>query len=317
MAPRDADDDTDYSSGDDTSVEDGFMLNPREIPCKTRALAVIWPGIICVVCNITYMLISFFPNRRYLEWVVAQRQMSPACWPNNTRLSDLLLDAVHGGSFPGPLETDAYTPLSDTFPTVCLAISVLYILFRGRYIIINRFFLTQGFMIILNTIVENVTTLPSSYGYDRCIAYLGVDGPEDVTIGLNLMGSCAAMIWSGHTLHTLFACYMAGLALEIDFPFFAKPPHWVVHPKVFLCFVFGGLEAFLLIMASAHYSVDIALSFIVGLLFLTNHSIKVTLVMVNPWLRKMIHKEELELLTASHEKLRNMVLDKRKPYSSS
>ena len=52
--------------------------------------------------------------------------------------------------------------------------------------------------------------MPSSYGYVRCLDYLGIANSTQATYGLagaSLNGSCAAMIWSGHTAGVILAIY--------------------------------------------------------------------------------------------------------------
>jgi len=303
-ASTSSDDSAEAKGHQSVSYQDGIEFRPGEASLKTRVIAIALPLMICAILNLIYQIAAYFPGKRYLVWMESQ----PACWSNNTRLPDLLLDLP----FTGISEDDAWTPISDTFPAVLLVLTALYIIIRGHYVIANRLFLTQGFLILLNTLVENGTTIPSSYGYDRCVRYLGITDSRDVNFGVNLTGSCAAMIWSGHTMHTLLAAYMLGKGLEKDFPSLAGPRICgVFHVKSVIVILLGLIEAFFLVMAHAHYTVDMLLAIIIGLLTLTNHSIKVFCLRLNPWLCSMIPEVELDLLFQPHKIQRKLASGSR------
>jgi hypothetical protein len=62
--------------------------------------------------------------------------------------------------------------------------------------------------------------MPSSYGYVRCLEYLGYQNSSEAVYGLagsNVNGSCAAMIWSGHTAGTILSLYYLFVALDLEF----------------------------------------------------------------------------------------------------
>merc|ERR1712224_1016220 len=82
----------------------------------------------------------------------------------------------------------------------------------------NRLFMTQSFVILLNCGAEQCTMMPSSYGYPRCLAYMGISGPEEDSFSFSPTGSCVAMIWSGHVFHTMLGAYIIGLVLEKRYP---------------------------------------------------------------------------------------------------
>jgi len=271
-------------------------LHAESYPLKTRIFAVAWPLFLCLVANVLYQVMSYFPGKRYLEWMEKQ----PTCWANNARLPDFLLDAA----FSGISENDIWTPISDTFPTILLVTTFLYLIVRRHYVLLNRTLMTQGFLIFVNGFIENATTLPSSYGHDRCLDYLQIQNSTQVQFGLNLTGSCAAMIWSGHTLHTLLACYMLGKAFEVDYKNLRFRFLGVVHVKSVLCVFIGLLEAFFLVMAHAHYTVDMLLAILIGMLTLTNHSLKMVFLKMNPFLWQMIADHEKVLLTRNPKELR-------------
>ena len=126
-----------------------------------------------------------------------------------------------------------------------------------------------------------------------------------MTYGINLMGGCAAMLWSGHTIHAMLAGYFFGSAIETDFP---RMRTLLCGQLKLVCVVLiACVETALLVMAHAHYTVDMVIAVIVGLFAFTNEDLKRWCVRVNPYLRQLIPAREFELYVMDPMDLREKV----------
>eukprot|EP00928_Gymnodinium_smaydae_P029533 TRINITY_DN22210_c0_g1_i1.p1 TRINITY_DN22210_c0_g1~~TRINITY_DN22210_c0_g1_i1.p1 ORF type:complete len:313 (+),score=37.82 TRINITY_DN22210_c0_g1_i1:61-999(+) len=272
--------DDDYNS---RYFSDGLRLKSGPFSRSQRFGAVLVPVGFCAVANIVYQIAAYFPGKKYLDWV----ESNMACRGGNFRLPDVLLDA----NWNTRNESDYWATFADLFPVVVIGSAAIYLCVRARYVILNRCLMTQGILILLNMVVENATLMPSSLGYDRCIDYLGINGSADVHMSLSVMGSCAAMIWSGHTMHTLLGAYMFGKGLELDLERINRPLCQVVQIKAFIVVLLAMIEIFFLTKSHGHYTVDMCLSLIVGMLALTNHSLKEICLRFNRPLLSMLDEE--------------------------
>lgn len=225
----------------------------------------IWllPPFICIAVNLAYMLEAYFPNHRYLEWA------------NNStagrhHLPDLIFD-LHSMN-----EPNWVTVISDAAPGVLLGLAGVLCLLRCDSLLWARLFHLQALFMFLNGIAENVTILPATYGYQRCIAYMHISGPEEDSFGLKPTGSCAAMIWSGHTFHTVLGVYIITCVLEKDFGWRAlSKPICGCGPKlrIVVWLSSGIVIAVPLLLNKAHYPVDIFLALVIAMLAFSNEAL--------------------------------------------
>lgn len=198
-------------------TNDGILQNTDfEPPLKTKVLAVAVPLTICVFCNLVYMGVSGVAQRTYLRFV----EEHPRLWADNRRLPDLVLDLFENNGWHDSYSSmNFWTGVSDTFPLLILGLCTFYLVVYQHFVVINRCLLTQSFLISLNALAENLTILPSSYGYERCLDYLGINSSADLPgFSFSPTGTCSAMIWSGHCVHTLIAGHMLGCAIAEDHP---------------------------------------------------------------------------------------------------
>jgi len=147
----------------------------KNAPLRTKVLAVLLPTIIAVVCNVIYMAFSNFAQKKYLEFV----EQHPEAWADDARLPDLILDAL-ANVHESRTVLLTWTTISDAVPLVLLGICSVYLVVRQHFTLINRILLTQSFLILLNCLAENLTVLPSSYGYHRCLDYLQIKSSKDL-----------------------------------------------------------------------------------------------------------------------------------------
>uniref|UniRef100_A0A7S1BH40 Sphingomyelin synthase-like domain-containing protein n=1 Tax=Corethron hystrix TaxID=216773 RepID=A0A7S1BH40_9STRA len=285
------------------------LVNGEEISMKTKVLAVTIPLTTCLVSNFIYMSMSGFAQRTYLEFVEQDLEF----WANDKRLPDIILDAFESSGWYSKKSLLVWTTVSDAFPAALFAVCACYLIWNGHYVTINRCLLTQSFLMLLNSLAENLTILPSSYGYDRCLEYLNITSSSDLPdYSFSPTGSCAAMIWSGHCVHTLIAAHMLGCAWAEDHPTTGFPvigkyiPNRVfnvIKPKTFLLIFLGLLELVFLALAKGHYSVDMLVGIIISILCITNHSLKTIFLIYNPFLKKMIDPDEMRLMMMPHGEL--------------
>merc|ERR1719265_2640515 len=109
------------------------------------------------------------------------------------------------------------TQIADILPGISLLVAICMCVYTKDSRAWGRLCHLQGFILILNGIAELSTTMPSSYGYKRCLKYLDIKGPDDLHFSINPMGSCAAMIWSGHTFHFMLGIFVCMWVCEEHF----------------------------------------------------------------------------------------------------
>lgn len=223
------------------------------------------PLVICVCVNLVYMTVSYFPNHAYLEWAALRLGNCSV-----GHLPDLVLD-LHGMNEPNWL-----TQVGDALPGILMVVGVALCGYSCNLTLWALFFNTQSFIIALNCAVEQVTMMPSSYGYKRCLTYMGIHGPAEDKFSLNPAGSCAAMLWSGHTFHTLLGIFTICTALSEGWKMkVLTAPTCGNGPEVrtWLMLLGAFVIAVLLLANKGHYTVDILLATIVTILALTNDSL--------------------------------------------
>lgn len=225
----------------------------------------ILPVLLCLAVNFTYMTLSYFPNQEYLLWA----ENRTGC---REHLPDIFLD-MHGMN-----EANWVTIMSDLASALPLVVAGLLCVVKKDALWWARMFNIQSFMMVFNTIAEQVTVMPSSYGYGRCLTYLGISGPAENTFNINPTGSCAAMLWSGHTFHCMLGVYVLSQVLEEHYDgnqWWSKHPCGLAGPSVrTLMTVFSGIVLGSMLLANkGHYTVDIFLAMFIGTLALTNEAL--------------------------------------------
>lgn len=228
-------------------------------------MAWVLPCVDCMVINALYQALAYFPNHKYLLWA-SRHSDGHSC---REHLPDLFLDAW------GTNEVNWITQFADTLPIISLGAAAMVCLSTKDSKLWGRLCHLQGFMLLLNGIAENSTTIPSSYGYDRCLDYMGISGPEEDKWSINLTGSCAAMLWSGHTFHFMLGVFVVlwGLQKHFHFHSLTQPAFGCEYSPQKLDFIvmFAGIFIALpLILNHGHYTVDIFLALLISQLAFTN-----------------------------------------------
>lgn len=236
---------------------------------------------VCLVANLMYMSMSWFPNHKYLEWA----EKRPDC---SEHLPDLLLDlnTKYGAS------ASIVTTFADGLPGLMLLGTATLCGITKNLLIWNRFLMTQAFIILLNLIAEQSTMLPASYGLKRCKEYLGVKSAAEDTFSFSPTGSCVAMIWSGHVFHMMIGGYMIGLVLEQQFPALKRRACWGTPSapllKSVIVIVLAVFETSILVIDKGHYTVDMFLAMVISMLTFTNDNVEYWVFRVNPFIRNVI-----------------------------
>jgi len=242
------------------------MRKLRQAPW-TGQLLCIWaqPLLICLCVNLFYQIAAFFPNQKYLYWA----QNATAC---KSHLPDIVLD-LHSLN-----EANLVTSIGDALPGVALVLGLVLCIVTKDIEVWSITILNQTFLMFFNAICEFSTLMPSSYGYDRCMDYLGIKSADDYKFSVNLTGSCVAMIWSGHTIHTMLGTYATctivgrhyGCAGFLRRTCNGSGPEG----RTVVMWLAATLVAALLLLNKGHYTVDIELAILIGSLTLTNDSLR-------------------------------------------
>lgn len=230
---------------------------------KRTALAILVMAAYVALAALIYSSLSNLANRAYLVWAEQTQTFAP--------LPDLFLN--HAPSNQWTMHA------ANALPIVAVTSCILACLCARKIDILNFFCIAQALSYLFNAVAENVTVLPSSYGYHRCIDYLRITRAADLPVGptlenLNLMGSCAAMIWSGHTVGTMLGTYYACRAANIA---------GACLPAALLAAL---VESALLIADAAHYTVDCYLSILLTTLLVTHPSFESFAMIVNPYVSR-------------------------------
>jgi len=271
-----------HSAMDSSSVDDSSSeASPTAKPSTSKACgAWVFPLAVAVVANLFYMTMSWFPNHKYLEWAESRPQCQEA-------LPDLLLDLHDFGE-----QATIVTQIADALPGLMLFSTAIACAVTKNLLIWNRFLMTQSFVIVLNFVAEQSTMLPSSYGFKRCKAYLGINSAAEDRYQFSATGSCVAMIWSGHVFHMMIGGYMIGLVLEERFPGLKRRTFWGSRSapllKSVVVVVLACIEMSILVIDKGHYTVDMFLAMIISMLTFTNDNVEYWLFHVNPFIRSVV-----------------------------
>lgn len=269
-------------------------------PSKTCRVRELWTGLCsCLRSNafargvgatmvmLSYITISSFlyacashnANKIYLEWAEKHHVYG--------HLPDMLLD-LHP-NLPKIQNVELLVRISDLVPTTMICICLVLSFAKRDLANANALTIAQSIMYLLNMVAENITVLPSSYGYRHCLAYLQINNSSDAVGGFSLSntklsGSCAAMIWSGHTVGTILGIYYLLSALRVrrlDAGIFCGGGPSL---KVVIALMGSICEASLLLGSAGHYSIDCFLSMLITPLIVTHPSFSRLCFWANPFL---------------------------------
>jgi len=220
-----------------------------------------------------YQLVGYFANWRYLEWS-SENVVSSGDSGIEKPLWDVILTQI-----PELNESNALRPLADWFCYASVAVATFYCLFHLYVDLLNHLAFMISVLILCNMVVENVTVMPSSYGRARCLEFLGLteENWRSYAFGISPSGTCAAMMWSGHTVHTLLAAYTFVTALERRYPAIKK--FWKrsirsMSGKTIVVYMWGLLQALLLLLNHGHYTSDIFVAMVIGTLTYSHDKLK-------------------------------------------
>lgn len=245
--------------------------------------------------TLVYFSVGYFTNLRYLQWAENLDAKYPNLSPNPLKepLPDVFLSVIPRSWNTG----NAVGFIADTVPFACLLIGLGSCIVQRYADLANHVAMTFLFLCIWNGIVENITVIPSSYGYDRCVNYLGLGDAkftapksQHYEFSIGLMGTCTAMMWSGHTQQTMLGIYGLLSGLERRWPksFLTRKigkKYSGVSVKTVIVNFSALIEGILLICNFGHYASDIIVGFFVTALCLSNGKIKYWCTRMNPFLK--------------------------------
>jgi len=226
-----------------------------------------------ISCMFIYMVMGYFANRRYLEWS-SEGSILP--------LWDVILVQI-----PKLNEHNELQWIADWFVYMTLFIPVVYCFFYVYVDLLNHLAFMVCVLILNNMVVENVTVMPSSYGRERCLEFLGLTESNWQTYSFTFSpsGTCAAMMWSGHTVHSILGAYTLLTAMERTYPSMKKRGNEFIKLKTLVIYCWGFIQALLLIFNHGHYTSDIWVGIVIATLTWSHDRIKYIATRSNPFLK--------------------------------
>jgi hypothetical protein len=205
--------------------------------------------------------------KKYLTW--AEKGNAVA----KHHLPDIFLDMNPYGH-----EESWVTTVSDIIPMILFFGALVLCILTKDIEVFSITLLNQSFLVFWNAICEYVTVPPSSYGYDRCLDYLGIKSPAEYKFTVNISGSCVSMLWSGHTSMQIIGTFALCTVLARHYGFGGLLRKMCngngPEGRTVAMWFAAVVEAVLLLLDKGHYTVDILLALIITTLTLTNASLR-------------------------------------------
>jgi len=238
-----------------------------------------------------YYSVAYFAQKRYFEW-----SMETGC---SSRLPDIFLDLIDPSwenKRPPQGDMKVVAMITDIYAAVAPGAALTTLILHRQYDLLTWYGLYEVMMNILNAGAENWTVMPASFGDERCFDFIESKESDimkesgvDYSWSLNLMGSCVAMMWSGHTTRAVSGFYFFWTSMEREYPIFryrvGGDSRYSVSLKfLFVCFVAISMGVLLLVNLG-HYTVDIYIAYLITPLFLSSDRLRYFSTRINPFLR--------------------------------
>jgi len=229
-----------------------------------------------VVSMLIYAIMGYFANWRYLEW--SSELSQEITGSGGPVIEKPLWDAILS-QIPELNEDNALVPIGDWFCFGSMGITTLYCLQNLYVDLLNQFAFMISVLIVANMVVENVTVMPSSYGRERCLDFLGLTEEtwRSYSFSIAPSGTCAAMMWSGHTVNTVLAGYIFCTALERKYAKVKKVwkrSRTSVSGKVLVVYLWGVIQGVFLVLNHGHYTSDIVVGLVIATLVFSHDKLK-------------------------------------------
>jgi len=253
----------------------------------------------CNLCVLIYVCFGQFTNKHYLQHYHTTATCPASC---HERLPDLVLDwpTAPLSSF----STRMIRFLSNQIPCSLLMLGTFSGVILNQKEALNHTAGMIAFLILANLIAENVTTMPASIGWNRCQKELGGKSMVDeYKFQFSVYGSCAEMMWSGHTVHTMLSTHLIVTIIEQESPvrYIGSRNMWSV--KTFIVLMSGLIEGALILSVADHYTVDVFVGALLVLILMTNDQFRLLCERMNPWLGENVGNR-LKELTHELEEMR-------------
>lgn len=281
--------------------------------------------------NGAYMAVASLPQLRYFQWANTTRAALIDRSENGYSCDEKKIDEdIRNGSlsiFSAAPDffldlfknkktawnrANAISAIADLVPALLMIAGPLMALIAQDFLLFNRVFFVMSFLILNNAIVENLTVFPPTYGLARCLEFnndydptggaTSSDVPTTIAgalaravnavFGINLTGTCTAMVWSGHTVHTMTGLWGVLQGLQALLPARLRPRNWApggyntwtIHALVLLA---GAGEAILLLLNFAHYGADVWIGGMLAFFVTQSNDLAYLATRMNPFLREM------------------------------
>ncbi|CAD7938959.1 unnamed protein product [Amoebophrya sp. A25] len=268
----------------------GFIERQKTLVKLRWKPYLVW-AIAVASCAGGYMQWGNYAANSYINYA----QASPFRW---SHLPDMFLDMI-----PKPPEDNWKTVVGDVLPYLGCVVGVPYLAVMDYFVVLCTAAHIWASHWVLNGIAENTTTLPSSFGYERCLKKSGIEHGDDHTYAVaNTTGSCAAMMWSGHTFTVILCLWSVTLGLEDQFPaLFSKRLNigkWIsISPRAFLLYGVTAFEMLIILIDHGHYTVDLYIACLLGWFIFSNDRMLFYFYYMNPFVgeipyeRNAVYKE--------------------------
>jgi len=280
--------------------------------------------------NFAYLAVASFPQLRYYQWAkttidaLIDSENGYKCDEKkinedigNGSLSifsaapDFFLDLFKNKKTEWN-RANAISTIADLVPGVLMIAGPVMALIAQDFLLFNRVFFVMSFLILNNAIVENLTVFPPTYGLARCLEFNKFFDPKgeatsgdvprtiagalakavNVAFGINPVGPCTAMVWSGHTVHTMTGLWGFLQGLQALLPARLRPGNWApggyntwtIQALVLLA---GVGEGILLLLNFAHYGADVWIGGMLAFFVTQSNDLAYVATRMNPFLRRI------------------------------
>lgn len=277
-----------------------------------------------VAANGAYLAVAGLPQLRYFKWanktradLINQGENGYSCDKEKidkdikdgsfsvfSSAPDLFLDLFnHSWN-----HDNAIGKIADLVPAVLLIAGPVMALIAQDFLLFNRVLFVVSFLILNNAVVENLTVFPPTYGLARCLEFNELYDPTGeatsgvpttiadalakavgLGFGFSPTGTCTAMIWSGHTVHTMTGLWAFLQGLQGLLPRRLRPRNWTpggyntwwIQALVILA---GVGEASLLLLNFAHYGADVWIGGMLTIFVIYSNDLAYLAYRMNPFL---------------------------------
>lgn len=230
-----------------------------------------------------YNLLTYFSSKAMLDFYQKVKDGDPDSNCLN-HMNDIILNLIT------PLTEDDWSlVVGDGIPVFYIGVFVCVSLAACHLDILNSHIVILSITLVLNLIAEHATALAPSVGFQRCIDRYGVERAEDFKFAIGATGTCAGLMWSGHTANTIFVTNGLSHTVAREWKAYGRIQNKriaFIRVHSYIVFLCACTQISMLYVSLDHYSVDIFVGALVATLMLSNDKVEYLTYFANPFLRK-------------------------------